>query len=124
MQQKDLLSPVFQALGDPTRRGILEQLSAGAATVGELSEPYDISAPAISQHLRVLEDAGLIERTTRAQWRVCSLRPEPLDAVSAWVERNRALWQAQFDRLEVVLARMEPGNDESTAGTNTPREEE
>jgi len=110
-QAGDPLSRVFQALADPTRRGILERLSTGPATVGELSEPFDISAPAISQHLRVLEAAGLIERSTRAQWRVCTLRPEPLDAATAWVERNRALWQDRFDRLDDVLAGLRPGHD-------------
>lgn len=108
-QAGDPLSRVFQALADPTRRGILERLSAGEATVGELSEPFDISAPAISQHLKVLEAAGLIERSTRAQWRVCTLRPEPLDAATAWVERNRALWQQKFDRLDDVLADLGSG---------------
>lgn len=107
-QAGDPLSRVFQALADPTRRGILERLSAGSATVGELSEPFDISAPAISQHLKVLEAAGLIERSTRAQWRVCTLRPEPLDAATDWVERNRALWQQNFDRLDDVLAEIRP----------------
>lgn len=113
----DPLSRVFQALGDPVRRGILERLSTGPATVGDLSEPYQISAPAISQHLRVLESAGLIERTTHAQWRVCSLRPEPLDEATAWVERNRTLWQSRFDRLDDVLARI-------TAEDHTPEEKE
>lgn len=109
----DHLSRVFQALADPVRRGILEHLSAGSATVGELSEPFDISAPAISQHLRVLQDAGLIERATRAQWRVCTLRPEPLDEATAWVERNRALWQDRFERLDTVLARIQGGHEET-----------
>lgn len=113
-QAGDPLSRVFQALADPTRRGILERLSAGSATVGELSEPFDISAPAISQHLKVLEAAGLIERSTRAQWRVCTLRPEPLDAATDWVERNRALWQQKFDRLDDVLADIRPGPADPT----------
>nr|WP_194305721.1 metalloregulator ArsR/SmtB family transcription factor [Dietzia sp. DQ11-38-2] len=104
------MSRVFQALADPTRRGILERLSAGPATVGELSDPFDISAPAISQHLRVLESSGLIERSTRAQWRVCTLRPEPLDAATEWVERTRGLWQQKFDRLDGVLADIQRGH--------------
>lgn len=114
----DPLSRVFQALADPVRRGILERLSTGSATVGELSEPFDISAPAISQHLRVLENSGLIERTTRAQWRVCTLRPEPLEEATAWVERNRALWQTRFDRLDTVLARIQDERD----GSDHPEE--
>ena len=120
----DSLSRVFQALADPTRRGILERLSAGPATVGELSEPFDISAPAISQHLRVLETSGLIERSTRAQWRVCTLRPEPLDAATAWVERNRALWQQKFDRLDDVLTEIRPGHADPTDRGRTPRSKE
>jgi DNA-binding transcriptional ArsR family regulator len=99
----DPLSKVFHALADPTRRAMLERLSASSATVGELSEPFAISAPAISQHLRVLEDAELVERTARAQWRVCTLRPEPLEEASAWVDRNREIWMVQFDRLDNVL---------------------
>lgn len=102
----DPLSRVFQALADSVRRGILERLSSGPATVGELAEPFEISGPAISQHLKVLEIAGLIERSTHAQWRVCSLRPEPLDEATAWLERNRALWQNRFDQLDEVLARL------------------
>lgn len=110
----DPLSRVFQALADPTRRGILERLSTGSATVGELSEPFDISAPAISQHLKVLEASGLIERSTRAQWRVCTLRPEPLDAATDWVERNRELWRQKFDRLDDVLADLRPAQADPT----------
>lgn len=107
----DPLSRVFQALADPVRRGILERLSTGPATVGQVAEPFDISAPAISQHLKILETAGLIERSTHAQWRICSLRPEPLDEATAWVERNRALWQDRFDRLDEVLAGLQRDQD-------------
>lgn len=123
-QAGDPLSRVFQALADPTRRGILERLSSGPATVGELSEPFDISAPAISQHLKVLDAAGLIERSTRAQWRVCTLRPEPLDAATNWVERNRALWQEKFDRLDGVLADLRPGHADPTEPESTARPKE
>ncbi|WP_311245039.1 metalloregulator ArsR/SmtB family transcription factor [Microbacterium sp. WCS2018Hpa-23] len=100
----DDLSSVFHALADPTRRGMLERLSRGDATVGELGSPFSISAPAVSQHLRVLEKAGLVERRTRAQWRVCSLSREPLDHVSEWVETHRREWHERFDHLESVLA--------------------
>lgn len=123
-QAVDPLSRVFHALGDPTRRGILERLSSGEATVGELSEPFDISAPAISQHLRVLEGAGLIERSTRAQWRVCSIHPEAFDDATAWIETNRALWQAQFDRLDDVLARLRQPHDDSPSPSTAPQPEE
>lgn len=109
----DPLSLIFQALADPTRRGIVERLSRGSATVGELAEPYDVSRSAISQHLAVLERAGLIERTTAAQWRRCTLRPESLDAAHSWVAQHRAAWDDRFDRLEATLARLtdDPGND-------------
>ena len=120
----DPLSRVFQALADPTRRGILERLSTGPATVGELSEPFDISAPAISQHLKVLEASGLIERSTRAQWRVCTLRPEPLDAATDWVERNRALWRQKFDRLDDVLADLRPAQADPTEQQSKSRPKE
>ena len=99
----DPLSRVFQALADPTRRALIERLAAGEASVGELAEPFDISRPAISQHLRVLEEAGLITRTRRAQWRLCSLTPEPLEEATAWVERNRRIWTERFDALAGVL---------------------
>lgn len=103
----DDLSLVFHALADPTRRGMLERLSRGDATVGELGAPLAMSAPAVSQHLRVLERAKLIERRTRAQWRVCSLAREPLNDVAAWVDRNRREWHERFDRLDDVLADLE-----------------
>ncbi|WP_105567698.1 ArsR/SmtB family transcription factor [Microbacterium halophytorum] len=123
-QATDPLSRVFQALGDPTRRGILERLSSGEATVGELAEPFEISAPAISQHLRVLEGAGLIERSTRAQWRVCSIHPEAFDEATAWIETNRALWQSQFDRLDDVLAGLRPPHEGPPTPSTAPRHEE
>lgn len=99
----DQLSVVFQALGDPTRRAIISRLRAGSATVGELAEPFAMSRPAISQHLRVLERAGIIERTADAQWRRCTLRTEPLDEASAWVERHRDEWNERFDLLDERL---------------------
>ena len=99
----DELSIVFGALADPTRRGILSRLSTGATTVGELSAPFKISKPAISQHLKVLESAGLIERTTTAQWRTCSIRTEPLDEVAEWINRHRDDWNERFDLLDERL---------------------
>lgn len=109
----DELSMVFHALADPTRRGMLERLSRGDATVGELGAPFAMSGPAVSQHLRVLEKAKLIERRTRAQWRVCSLSQEPLDEAAAWVERNRREWHGRFDQLDAVLAEPEAEAEES-----------
>ena len=102
-ESSDELSVVFQALADPTRRAIISRLRDGSTTVGELAEPFQMSRPAISQHLKVLERAGLIERTTDAQWRRCSLRTEPLDEASAWVERHRDEWNERFDLLDERL---------------------
>jgi DNA-binding transcriptional ArsR family regulator len=103
---KDSLSLIFAALADPTRRNILTRLSQRPATVGEISEPFEISAPAISQHLNVLERAGLIERTANAQWRTLSMRTEPLDEASAWVEKHRREWNLRIDALEEHLKTM------------------
>ena len=104
--QQDTLSTTFAALADPTRRAILSRLHGGPATVGALAEPFAMSRPAISQHLNVLERAGLIERTATAQWRTCALRTEPLDEASAWVERHRGEWNERFDLLDAQLRRM------------------
>ena len=104
----DMLSQTFSALADPTRRAILARLATGAATVGELAEPFDMSLPAVSRHLKVLTDAGLIERSTEAQWRRCSLRGEGFRAASDWIEFYRRYWEQQFDRLDVFLKRTEP----------------
>jgi len=106
----DELSLVFHALADPTRRAILSRLHGGPTTVGELAEPFAMSRPAISQHLKVLERAGLIERTTTAQWRTCTLRTEPLDQASEWVERHRGEWNERFDLLEEHLRRLKEGS--------------
>ena len=99
----DELSRIFHALADPTRRAILSRLHAGPATVGALAEPFAMSRPAISQHLNVLDRAGLIERTADAQWRRVSLRTQPLDEAAAWVDRHRAAWDERFDLLEERL---------------------
>lgn len=109
MAGRDHLSTAFAALADPTRREILSRLSHGPMTVGELAEPFTVSRPAISQHLRVLEDAGFIERTVTAQWRTCALRSEALDDVAAWVDTHRAHWDERFDLLAERLARTRPG---------------
>ncbi|MGO3148141.1 MAG: ArsR/SmtB family transcription factor [Leucobacter sp.] len=100
MSAMDRLSLVFAALADPTRREILSRLSEGPATVGEVAAPFDISAPAVSQHLKVLERAGLVTRTAHAQWRTLSLQTEPLDEASAWVEKQRREWNLRLDALE------------------------
>jgi len=104
----DALSQTFSALADPTRRAILARLATGTATVSELAEPFDMSLPAVSRHLRVLTDAGLIERHTEAQWRRCELRGEGLRAAADWMEFYRKFWEAQLDRLDAFLKRTAP----------------
>jgi len=107
----DALSLVFQALADPTRRAIISRLHDGPTTVGDLAAPFAMSRPAISQHLKVLERAGFIERATDAQWRRCTLRTEPLDEASAWVERHRADWTERFDLLDERLRELKGTTD-------------
>ncbi|HVL25101.1 MAG TPA: metalloregulator ArsR/SmtB family transcription factor [Thermomicrobiales bacterium] len=99
----DPLSITFAALADPTRRAILERLAEGEATVSELAAPFDISLPAISRHLKVLEQAGLITRSRTAQWRPCRLAPGPLEDVAGWIATYREIWQGRFDRLDEYL---------------------
>jgi DNA-binding transcriptional ArsR family regulator len=99
----DTLSTTFAALSDPTRRAILARLSEGPATVKELSAPFDISGPAVTKHLRVLERARLIARGREAQWRPCQLEAAPLKEVAEWTERYRRFWEERFDRLEAYL---------------------
>ena len=101
--QADPLSHTLAALADPTRRAILARLALGEATVTELAEPFDMSFPAISKHLKVLENAGLVLRGRDAQRRPCRLAPRPLAEVTEWLERYRQLWEASFDRLEDLL---------------------
>jgi len=102
----DSLSLVFAALADPTRREILSRLSQGSATVGEVAAPFAMSAPAISQHLKVLERAGLVTRTAHAQWRTLSMQVEPLAEASAWVEKHRREWNMRLDALDAHLKTM------------------
>ena len=113
----DALSATFAALADPTRRAILARLSKGEATVTELAEPFDMSMPAISKHLKVLERAGLIERGREAQWRPCRLQAQPLKQVESWVEQYRRHWEERFDRLDAYLKQLqarEKNDDGST----------
>lgn len=101
--QTDRLSATFAALADPTRRAILARLLSGESSVGELAQPFEMSMPAVSKHLRVLERAGLIEQRREAQWRRCRIRPEPLKEVMSWTERYRQLWEERLDRLDGVI---------------------
>lgn len=101
----DQLSLTFAALADPTRRSILTRLADGEATVRELAEPFAISLPAISRHLKVLEGAGLIVRSRDAQWRPSRMQPEPLDEAMEWMQSRKQTWEARMDRLDTHLRR-------------------
>jgi DNA-binding transcriptional ArsR family regulator len=103
----DQLSTTFAALADPTRRAILARLATGECSVTELAEPFDMSMPAVSKHLRVLERAGLIVRGREAQWRPCRIQPRPLKAVAEWTETYRHIWEQRFDRLESYLQELQ-----------------
>jgi len=105
--QSDPLSTTFAALADPTRRAILAGLSNGEATVTELAAPFDLSLPAISKHLKVLQRAGLIEQGRQAQWRPCRLKPEGLREVAEWIGDYRRHWEASFDRLDDYLRELQ-----------------
>jgi DNA-binding transcriptional ArsR family regulator len=112
----DLLSATFSALADPTRRAILARLAQGQATVNELAEPFAISLPAVSRHLKVLEGAGLISRGRAAQWRPCRLEPERLKVVDDWLSVYRRFWEQSFDKLAAYLEELNDG-----AGNGRPK---
>ena len=121
----DELSRVFAALADPTRRGILQRLGNGTATVGEIARPFPISLPAVSRHLKVLEQAGLITRDKQAQWRTSALRAEPLQQAVTWMEHLNTVWDNRFDRLDVHLERMkQQQRDTETPVEDTTREDD
>ena len=103
----DPLSTTFQALADPTRRAILARLAQGEASVSDLAEPFEISLPAISRHLKVLEQAGLVSRTREAQWRPCQLKAGPLKEAAGWIDHYRRFWDASFERLDDYLAELQ-----------------
>jgi DNA-binding transcriptional ArsR family regulator len=107
MVAEDRLSQIFGALADPTRRAILARLAEGDATVTELAEPFSISMPAISRHLKVLERAGLISRSRSGQWRSSTLEGAPLREVTTWMEHYRQYWDENFDRLDAHLRRVQ-----------------
>ena len=115
------LDSTFAALADPTRRAILARLATGEATVQELAAPFDISLPAVSRHLKVLEGAGLITRGRDAQRRPCHLRAEALDDITAWVEQTRRAWEERFDRLEDYLQDLQAADYKKAEGTNDDR---
>lgn len=108
--QTDQLSTTFHALADPTRRAILASLTTGEKTVSDLAEPFDITMPAITKHLKVLEKAKLIVRSREAQFRPCRLHPEPLKDIDEWISEYRKFWEASFDRLEDYLKQLQAKN--------------
>jgi DNA-binding transcriptional ArsR family regulator len=116
--QSDPLSTTFAALADPTRRAILARLAKGEATVTELAAPFDMSLPAISKHLKVLQRAGLIEQGRQAQWRPCRLKPERLRDVANWIGEYKSLWEASFDRLDDYLHELQLTERNDDAGTD------
>jgi DNA-binding transcriptional ArsR family regulator len=117
----ETLDATFAALADPTRRAILARLSRGELSVNELAAPFDISLPAISRHLKVLERAGLISRGRDAQWRPCRLETKPLEAASDWIERHRREWEQRFDRLESYLDELQGKEQKPHARPRKPR---
>lgn len=117
----DPLSSTFAALADPTRRAILARLAKGEATVNELAAPFEMSLPAISKHLKVLEKAHLITRTREAQWRPCRLEAEGLREVADWLENYRDFWEARFDRLDDYLKELQSQQQQPQKGKKNVR---
>lgn len=116
----DPLSATFAALADPTRRAILARLASGQTSVTELAQPFNITLPAITKHLKVLERAGLVARSREAQWRPCRLQPQPLRAVADWVQPYKIMWEQRFDQLEEYLRGMQALETASPTATTSP----
>lgn len=120
------LDLIFAALADPTRRAVLARLAQGEATVMELAEPFDMSLPAVSKHLKVLERAGLISRGRDAQWRPCRLEPAPLEEARGWIDMHKRIWEESFSRLDELLLDLQTGNaaraDRTTDTTSSGKE--
>jgi DNA-binding transcriptional ArsR family regulator len=115
----DRLSATFAALADPTRRAIIARLALGETTVSELAKPFDMSGPAISKHLKVLENAGLISRGREAQWRPCRIEPQALKGVDDWLERYRQFWEDRLDRLEDYLNTLQAAEAQAAAAKSS-----
>ena len=109
--QTDSLSAAFAALADPTRRAIIARLAEGEASVSELAAPFDMSLPAVSKHLKVLEKAGLISRGKEAQWRPARLEPQTMKGIADWLEQYRRFWESSFDRLDGYLQKIQTADD-------------
>jgi len=118
-QAEDRLSLIFAALADPTRRAILARLTQGEATVKQLAEPFNISPPAVTKHLKVLQRAGLITQGREAQWRPCRLEVAPLREVNDWLDRYRRFWDESLDRLEIYLKQLQQDNLDKNQATDT-----
>ena len=114
--QADRLSTTFAALADPTRRAILARLARGEATVTELAAPFDLSLPAVSKHIKVLQRSGLIEQGRQAQWRPCRLTPEPLRDASDWIGQYKRHWEESFERLDQYLRELQEKEHDDDAG--------
>ena len=117
----DPLSATFAALADPTRRAIIARLARGETTVTELSKPFDMSGPAISKHLKVLENAGLITRSRDAQWRPCKIEPQALKSLDEWLDQYRQFWEQRLDRLEDYLRELQGLPPQRPKGPRGPR---
>ncbi len=117
----DPLSATFGALADPTRRAIIARLARGETTVTELSKPFDMSGPAISKHLKVLENAGLITRSREAQWRPCKIEPQALKSLDEWLDQYRQFWEQRLDRLEDYLRELQGLPPQRPKGPRGPR---
>jgi DNA-binding transcriptional ArsR family regulator len=115
---EDRLDATFTALADPTRRAIVARLAQGDATVNDLAEPFDMTLPGVSKHLKVLERCGLITRSRRAQFRPCHLEREALDAAVSWIEDNRRIWSERFDKLDAHLREIQQGSAQERKGTS------
>jgi DNA-binding transcriptional ArsR family regulator len=113
MLEDDRLSETFAALANPTRRAILDRLADGEANVNELAEPFAMTLPAISRHLKVLERAGLVSRGQRAQFRPCLLNAEPLEEVASWAEQYRHIWDDRFDRMADYIEQIQPKKEKN-----------
>lgn len=113
--QTDTLSAAFAALADPTRRAIIARLAEGEASVNELAAPFDMSLPAVSKHLKVLEKAGLISRGKEAQWRPARLEPQAMKSIADWLEQYRRFWETSFDRLDDYLQKIQKADDSGSS---------
>lgn len=119
MMTESQLDATFAALADPTRRAIIARLAEGPAPVGELAAPFEISLPAVSRHLKVLEGAGLISREKDAQWRRCHLQPQGLAGAADWIDSTRRFWEERLDNLAHFLRRQESNGKEKADGRST-----